>query len=198
MNHDPARERLLELRRELADRHRRIDRHIHNRDEPLPADSQERASELANSETMEQIDDGVRNELGQIDRALARLDTGDYGSCESCQVPIPAARLEFVPFATRYGDAACSLGDLDGDGIPELAIGAPEDNDAGVRTGAVYIHSFDANRRSSFSDRRRLRNRNLAAVRSANQQLLEPAHRSTFGLRQAHHDAQFLSVARLP
>jgi DnaK suppressor protein len=35
-----------------------------------------------------------------IDHALARLDAGKYGTCESCGQPIPPERLEFVPWAT--------------------------------------------------------------------------------------------------
>ena len=37
--------------------------------------------------------------IDQIDSALKKLDAGDYGVCESCKLPIPAARLEFLPFA---------------------------------------------------------------------------------------------------
>lgn len=35
-----------------------------------------------------------------IDRALARLDEGTYGTCERCGKPIPRGRLEALPFAT--------------------------------------------------------------------------------------------------
>lgn len=34
-----------------------------------------------------------------IDSALIRLDEGTYGMCSSCGTPIPAARLELVPWA---------------------------------------------------------------------------------------------------
>lgn len=35
-----------------------------------------------------------------IDRALARLDAGTYGTCERCKKPIAPERLEVLPFAT--------------------------------------------------------------------------------------------------
>ena len=35
----------------------------------------------------------------EIDGALARLEADTYGVCRSCGVPIPAARLELVPWA---------------------------------------------------------------------------------------------------
>jgi len=37
----------------------------------------------------------------EIDAALARLDRGDFGTCEECGQPIPQARLEVLPY-TRY------------------------------------------------------------------------------------------------
>ncbi|MGD2073669.1 MAG: integrin alpha [Gammaproteobacteria bacterium] len=39
----------------------------------------------------------------------------------------------------RFGSAVTSLGDLNGDGIPELAVGAPDDSDGGTGKGAVWI-----------------------------------------------------------
>lgn len=39
----------------------------------------------------------------------------------------------------RFGSAVACLGDLDGDGVPDLAVGAPGDNDAGFQAGAVWI-----------------------------------------------------------
>ena len=110
MTHPEARARLLALREELAARHQRIDKHIGHRDEPLPADSAERAGELSNRETMEQIDEGVTLELRQIDEALARIDAGSYGSCESCDQPIAPERLELLPFATRCVTCAAAAG----------------------------------------------------------------------------------------
>jgi RNA polymerase-binding protein DksA len=35
--------------------------------------------------------------LSEIDRALARLENGSYGNCESCGLEITAARLEARP-----------------------------------------------------------------------------------------------------
>jgi hypothetical protein len=38
-----------------------------------------------------------------------------------------------------FGYAVSGLGDLNGDGIPDLAVGAPFDDDGSANTGAVYI-----------------------------------------------------------
>jgi RNA polymerase-binding transcription factor DksA len=37
--------------------------------------------------------------LEEVEHALAKLDSGDYGMCESCGQPIPEARLEAKPAA---------------------------------------------------------------------------------------------------
>jgi RNA polymerase-binding transcription factor DksA len=37
--------------------------------------------------------------LSEVDRALAKLDSGDYGRCETCGQTIPEARLEAKPAA---------------------------------------------------------------------------------------------------
>lgn len=47
-----------------------------------------------------------RAHLTEVDAALARVDDGSYGTCESCGRAIPAARLEARPFASRCVDCA--------------------------------------------------------------------------------------------
>lgn len=101
MNHKHVRAKLVELRDRLAARRQRIDKHIHHRDEPLPPKPEDLASELVNRETMESLDEETEIELHQVEHALARLDGGLYGVCESCRRPIGSDRLQLVPFATK-------------------------------------------------------------------------------------------------
>jgi len=44
--------------------------------------------------------DRVADALEQTERAIARIDAGTYGNCESCGQPIGEARLEAYPRAT--------------------------------------------------------------------------------------------------
>lgn len=39
--------------------------------------------------------------LGKVDGALARIDNGTYGICETCGTPIAPERLEALPYATQ-------------------------------------------------------------------------------------------------
>lgn len=44
--------------------------------------------------------------LGKVRHALARIDAGRYGTCESCGKAIPVERLEALPYATLCVDCA--------------------------------------------------------------------------------------------
>ncbi len=52
----------------------------------------------------------ARAAVEEIDRALARIDAGTYGTCEQCGQPIPKARLKALPYATLC--VACKSGGL--------------------------------------------------------------------------------------
>lgn len=41
----------------------------------------------------------IRRVLTDIDAAFARLEGGTYGICRGCAEPIPAERLEILPYA---------------------------------------------------------------------------------------------------
>ncbi|HEX3731437.1 MAG TPA: TraR/DksA C4-type zinc finger protein [Mycobacteriales bacterium] len=43
---------------------------------------------------------GILERIEQVERAIARIDEGNYGQCERCGNQIPIARLEAFPSAT--------------------------------------------------------------------------------------------------
>lgn len=45
-----------------------------------------------------------RQQLTQLDAALAKLEGGTYGTCENCGVEIKEERLKIMPFATLCVD----------------------------------------------------------------------------------------------
>jgi RNA polymerase-binding protein DksA len=42
-----------------------------------------------------------RIELERIERAVSRIEMGNYGQCEVCEKSIPMTRLKAIPWATR-------------------------------------------------------------------------------------------------
>jgi DnaK suppressor protein len=52
----------------------------------------------------------ARGAVVEIDRALAKIDIGNYGVCEQCGQPIPHARLKALPYAALC--VACKSGGL--------------------------------------------------------------------------------------
>ena len=63
-------------------------------------DSADQAFDAGTGEVSSQLAQLESRELNQIERALARLKQGTYGTCEGCQKKIPVARLNALPFTT--------------------------------------------------------------------------------------------------
>lgn len=42
----------------------------------------------------------LRGQLAEVDHALARIESGEYGICERCGDPISPERLEALPYST--------------------------------------------------------------------------------------------------
>jgi DnaK suppressor protein len=102
---DPERARRL-----LAAERERIERSLRrlaHQDTVEPADEEDPgnlASELYQDELDEGLADDLREELGAVERAEARLAAGTYGlSIESGDV-IPDERLEAIPTAERTAE----------------------------------------------------------------------------------------------
>lgn len=60
------------------------------------ADTSQVTAERGEAET---IAVSLREALVEVERALAKLDAGQYGACETCGKPIAPARLEAMPMA---------------------------------------------------------------------------------------------------
>jgi DnaK suppressor protein len=52
------------------------------------------------AELQSQMAEVESRELVQIDRALAKIRSGEYGRCETCDRPIAPMRLKYLPYAT--------------------------------------------------------------------------------------------------
>lgn len=63
-----------------------------------PGDDSDRLSE---QERILTIRERLAGRKSEIERAIEKIDSGEFGSCERCGRQIPAGRLEVLPFA-RY------------------------------------------------------------------------------------------------
>ena len=62
---------------------------------------EEEAQKADLSLLFEQLDNREKEEIEEIDRALAKIAVATYGTCEGCRKPIRLQRLEALP-ATRF------------------------------------------------------------------------------------------------
>jgi RNA polymerase-binding transcription factor DksA len=67
------------------------------------ADSSQVTAERGETETLVKE---LRGALGEVERALERVDRGTYGTCERCGKPIAPARLEAKPAVTTCIECA--------------------------------------------------------------------------------------------
>jgi RNA polymerase-binding protein DksA len=102
------------FRSDLEDRRARVVAVIEHRNPPdsLEDETGELVSSSADNHLADtatdtydrEVDEGLEEDaerlLGEIDRALARIADGSYGTCEICGKPIPEERLEAIPYTT--------------------------------------------------------------------------------------------------
>lgn len=96
---DGIRERLLAQRQEITDMYRSDVQAGKNAQDEQTDDIVDRANNSYNRELMFSLSDNERGMLLLLDKALARLEDGTYGSCTNCGREIGEPRLEAVPWA---------------------------------------------------------------------------------------------------
>jgi DnaK suppressor protein len=64
----------------------------------------EGASLTLEQEIDDTLEENAEQILAEIDQALARIEGGTYGKCETCGNEIDAERLEAIPYATQCID----------------------------------------------------------------------------------------------
>ena len=96
---DAVRAKLFARRDELFERVRRIGNDLHRREEPLSADFAEQVVEQENLDVLHSLEAEGRAELARVERALARLERGEYTQCSRCGSEIAPARLVALPYA---------------------------------------------------------------------------------------------------
>ena len=67
------------------------------------------ATETYERELDEGLEEDARDQLRQVEKAIERIESGEYGRCEICGKEIPVDRLEAVPWTTLCIDDARRL-----------------------------------------------------------------------------------------
>ena len=108
-------------------------------------DTYDLASDARDREINLILTDRDRDKLQAIDEALARVDDGTYGVCESCERDIAEARLEALPFtrlcvncqAEREKEAKTHEALRGGPHLPAPRRRATRDEESGLRPSAA-------------------------------------------------------------
>ena len=103
---ETLRNRLNERREVVLERLRSANESLDELDRSLPAEAEEEAQELNIARPQVTLDQRSRSELAEIDDALARIERGEYGLCETCGEPIGTERLLAIPSALQCLECA--------------------------------------------------------------------------------------------
>ncbi len=93
------RDQLIARRKELLERVQSIESNFRREDSPLEKDAEEQSLQIEDDDVLKALDEAGRREIAGIERALARMENGQYGICARCGESIAPARLRALPAA---------------------------------------------------------------------------------------------------
>ena len=88
------------LEEKLGSLQQRLGKITHDLRQAVEPDSEEQATSRENDEVLEYLDNTGREELKQLETAIARIDAGTYGVCTQCGKEISDQRLAALPYST--------------------------------------------------------------------------------------------------
>lgn len=94
------RKTLLTQRRDLFRQAAQTEEELLWLETDVESEVQERGQEAQMVQLLDRLDGRMKAEIEAIDRALVKLEAGQYGRCEACGKDIPQSRLEALPAAT--------------------------------------------------------------------------------------------------
>jgi RNA polymerase-binding protein DksA len=98
-DYEEIRGNLIGMLEELNERLSKITDDVKHASEPPEKDSAEQAVQAENDEVLDFLGNRARSEIAQIKDAIARIDSGHYGICQSCGEPISEGRLKALPYS---------------------------------------------------------------------------------------------------
>ena len=112
------REKLLALRATLQGDMTQMEDNALNKDQAkttsMPNHMAELGSDNFDQEFTLSLLGNEKNALDQIEAAIERIEDGSYGRCETCDVQIPKARLDAIPYASLCMQCASQQEEDDG------------------------------------------------------------------------------------
>jgi RNA polymerase-binding protein DksA len=99
-SNEDYKQRLLSLREEYEKKIGAIDADVHHKNEPVEKDFAEQATQRENDDVLNALNEDAKVIVSQINSALHRIDTEEYGVCMECGIDISKERLDAVPYAT--------------------------------------------------------------------------------------------------
>jgi DnaK suppressor protein len=98
---ESVRQKLEQQKQELLVRAAKVHADITRSSGPLDKDFAEQVVQMENDAVLAGIGEATAAELAQINRALAQMDAGSYGTCSRCGQPINERRLQALPYSDR-------------------------------------------------------------------------------------------------
>lgn len=106
---ESQRQRLVDLRDELSRVRDGLDEDQEELegggDDFTETDSGDMSQSIFDREMDASVGVGIERRLGEVDRALQKIEEGTYGICDDTEEEIPRGRLEVVPEAVRTVEA---------------------------------------------------------------------------------------------
>lgn len=78
-----------------------LNKDIRHENKPTEKDFSEQVTEAENDDVLRRLFEESNRELKQINKALDRIESGEYGKCANCGNIIKEERLKAVLFATH-------------------------------------------------------------------------------------------------
>lgn len=85
---------------DLDQRLAKITSDVKHAEQPLEKDFAEQATQVENDQVLDYLGNAARKEIDMIKRAIARIDSGEYGVCEACGESVGKERLKVLPYST--------------------------------------------------------------------------------------------------
>jgi DnaK suppressor protein len=112
---EDIRKKLLAQRRDLFRQAAQTEEELLWFETDIESEAEERGQEEKMVQLLDRLDGRMKAEIEVIDRALVKLEAGQFGRCEACGKEIPQPRLEAFPEAAmciscaQAGEARAAL-----------------------------------------------------------------------------------------